>query len=126
MTRILIASNDIILLNTISIFMNMEYCDVKLCSEPGNVYNKIESFQPDVVFLDDDLQIETNKSVCNRIKLNPSTSHMKVIIYCNTPTKSISDCLPDDYFLTPFSLSDLVKKINKQVMFMHNQKLVRA
>ncbi|MCD6319696.1 MAG: response regulator [Candidatus Desulfofervidaceae bacterium] len=76
---------------------------------------KIGELKPDLVILDIVMPDMDGLAVCNNIKGNPETKHIKVIAVTAYPSeekkKKVFACGPEAFFTKPLDLEALIKKI---------------
>jgi len=75
----------------------------------------IVEHQPDLVLLDDRLPGEYGHVICSRIKTDPRTKNIPVVLVSATRNleKVAFDCKADDFLPKPFDLKDLVKVVKQ-------------
>ena len=87
---------------------------VKILNHAGNISSEIIEFVPDIVILDVNLGDENGREICKKIKMNPETKDLPVILFSSYP-KSLDnyrECLADDTIEKPFDLKYLLQKIS--------------
>ena len=79
-----------------------------LQSEP---LSTIVEHQPSLILLDDRLPGEYGHILCSKIKADPKTTSIPVVLVSATRNleKIALDCQADDYLPKPFDLKDLLK-----------------
>jgi DNA-binding response OmpR family regulator len=75
----------------------------------------IAEHRPNLVLLDDRLPGEYGHVICSRIKADPRTKNIPVVLVSATRDleKLAFDCKADDYLPKPFDLKDLVKLVKQ-------------
>ena len=87
---------------------------VKILNHAGNISSEIIEFVPDIVILYVNLGDENGREICKKIKMNPETKDLPVILFSSYP-KSLDnyrECLADDTIEKPFDLKYLLQKIS--------------
>jgi len=95
------------------ILENNEYI-VKILNHAGNISSEIIEFVPDILILDVNLGDENGREICKKIKMNPETKDLPVILFSSYP-KSLDnyrECLANDIIEKPFDLKYLLQKIS--------------
>jgi YesN/AraC family two-component response regulator len=76
---------------------------------------KMETLRPDIVVTDVMMPIMDGNQLCQRIKANPATTHIPVVMLTARLTdeneKNSRDCGADDYFTKPFDIKVLQEHI---------------
>lgn len=83
----------------------------------GEHIEVIAEHQPNLVLLDDRLPGDYGNVICSRIKADPRTSSIPVVLVSATRDleKVAFDCKADDFLPKPFDLKDLVKVVKQYV-----------
>jgi DNA-binding response OmpR family regulator len=89
-----------------------------LCSRDGEEALRIvREDTPDIILLDMQIPKINGNEVCRLIKSNPTTSNIKVLILTGMSQdfdlQSARDMGADAYMIKPFSLNDIVKRIEE-------------
>jgi len=87
---------------------------VKILNHAGNISSEIIEFVPDILILDVNLGDENGREICKKIKMNPETKDLPVILFSSYP-KSLDnyrECLANDIIEKPFDLKYLLQKIS--------------
>ena len=87
---------------------------VKILNHAGNISSEIIEFVPDILILDVNLGDENGREICKKIKMNPETKDLPVILFSSYP-KSLDnyrECFANDIIEKPFDLKYLLQKIS--------------
>ena len=110
MKKILIIEDDPGISRAMKVVLSEEGYKVRTLLD-GRLYRgEIEKFKPDIVFLDLLMSGSDGRVVCLRIKNNPKTKDIKVVMVSAHPLakESISKCGADDFLAKPFEMEDLI------------------
>ncbi len=78
-------------------------------------FQKVKSFQPQIILLDVFLSDVDGFEICKQLKSNPLTSHIPVIIFSAYPSiagSAIYDYGADDFIAKPFEVNELELKLH--------------
>ena len=81
MFKILIVDDDEDLLKALSRLLQLRGFDIHGLSEPDKVFVIVESFKPDLIILDVALCELDGRDICRKLKLNPETKVIKIVLY---------------------------------------------
>jgi signal transduction histidine kinase/ligand-binding sensor domain-containing protein/AraC-like DNA-binding protein len=115
---VIVIDNDIDWGNYLRMELSSKY-NVEICNDPKEAWKCIISSMPDAVITDIMLNDTDGLSLCKKIKENPETNHIPVIILSSL-TDEQSECmsfsLGADHFLSkPISLDLLVTTIDQAI-----------
>ncbi len=115
--KILVLDDDLDILVVVQLLFKVKGFDVMTLSRWEEIYEKAESFQPDVILLDVLLSGNDGRDICKVLKKKATTKHIPVILFSANPsvTKSVSDSLADGFVHKPFEVSDLLKTIETSI-----------
>ena len=111
MKKVLIIDDDSESLTVISLILSASGFIVNSTRDGNGVYDKIDSFKPDLIFLDVHLGAEYDgRIICNELKANKKTKEVPVVLISASThldeVKKISNA--DDYISKPFGIDDLI------------------
>jgi two-component system response regulator VicR len=114
--RILVIDDDPDILEILHIIFEQEGYQVIL-SQTGDEADHIDEIQPDLVLLDLEI-LSSNKNgavICARIKSQPETSNLPVILLSSRPEvgRICAECGADGYLRKPFEIAQLSKKVKQ-------------
>jgi two-component system, OmpR family, phosphate regulon response regulator PhoB len=112
--KIVVIEDDNDILDLIQYILEDEGYQVLPAGQTGNV-DAIAAHQPDLVLLDDRLPGEYGHVMCSRIKSNPRTQNIPVVLVSATRDleKVAFDCKADDFLPKPFDLDDLLTLVKQ-------------
>ena len=115
--KILVLDDDLDILVVVQLLFKVKGFDVMTLSRWEEIYDKAESFRPDVILLDVLLSGNDGRDICKALKKRPTTKHIPVILFSANPSvaKNVSDSLADGFVHKPFEVSDLLKTIEKSL-----------
>lgn len=117
--RVLVVDDDAKLVDIITRSLQKTASEYEIASaadgyEAGLMMAK---FCPDLVLLDIIMPYRDGFSVCQKIKANPDTNHIPVLIITGHPEddniQRALECGADDYLLKPFEMEDLKRKMDE-------------
>jgi CheY-like chemotaxis protein len=113
--RLLIIDNDAEVLNVMQEALVYEGFEVRIQEEPHDIFKVIEDYQPDLIMIDYILNGINGGETCNEIKINPTTSHIPVVIVSaySKVILSLGNYRSDAFLAKPFGLDELVQMVNK-------------
>ncbi len=118
MKRVLVVDDNEDILSVISMVLDIEGFEVKCCDNGHEIADAISAFSPDVILLDIMLGDMDGREVCRKLKSNPETGNIPVIMISashNLFDKKSNDCPADDFIAKPFDIDNLTQKVRQQV-----------
>lgn len=114
--RLLLADDSITIQKVVELVLAEEDFDIKSVSNGEDALNLIETFNPDIVLADIEMPKLNGYQLCERIKTNPRTASVPVILLAGA-FEPIDDDLSrtvgaDDVVIKPFESQELISKIN--------------
>lgn len=112
--KIVVIEDDNDILDLIQYILEDEGYQVLKSNKPEHI-DVIAEHQPSLVLLDDRLPGEYGHAICQRIKSNPHTQHIPVVLVSATRNleKVAFDCRADDFLTKPFDLTDLLSLVKQ-------------
>ena len=113
--RILIIEDDDDVLNVLKEVLEFNNFDVKGINRTDDILEIVNEYHPDLVLTDFLLSGTNGGKICQLIKSNKDTCHLPVILLSGYPDLAIAlgNFGFDDFIAKPFSIKDLMKRINK-------------
>ncbi len=113
--KILIVDDDLQILKMINKILSSNGYKIEEALDGFEVGAKTMQFKPDLMILDLYMSGMDGFEVCERIKENPKTSHIKIIAYTGFDTKENRDRImkagADDYLIKPVKKSVMIQSI---------------
>lgn len=115
--KILVLDDDLDILVVVQLLFKVKGFNVMAISHWEEIYEKVDSFQPDLILLDVLLSGNDGRDICKVLKKKQDTKHIPVILFSANPAveKTASEYLANDFVHKPFEVSDLMKTINKHL-----------
>ena len=116
MKKVLIIDDDSESLTVISLILSASGFSVDSIRDGKGVFDKVDSFKPDVILLDVHLGSGIDGAViCNELKSNVNTKDISIILVSAnshlSEVKKISNA--DDYIEKPFGIDDLIEMVKR-------------
>jgi DNA-binding response OmpR family regulator len=110
--KILIVDDDENIHDIIKLIFEEEHYRIKgiLDADDLRLEEKIADFLPDVILLDIFIGKHDGRKICNRLKNNPKTASVPVILLSAVNMDNLS-CSPDDTIEKPFDIIYLHQKV---------------
>jgi DNA-binding response OmpR family regulator len=115
MPRILIVDDDRDLLEVVSSLLARKGFEVESNINWDEANKKIEEFQPQVILLDVFLSGIDGLEICKKLKEDPMTSHIPIIIFSGYPRVAetvMYEYGADDFITKPFEVEEMIEKIH--------------
>ncbi len=115
MTSITVIDDDKELLKLVKSFLQKRNFKVSIFTDWFKAIRDIRICQPQLVILDVFLKNFDGFEVCKRIKANPFTRHIPVLMFSSFPKvadTAIYEYGAMDFISKPFSINDFIAKIN--------------
>lgn len=114
--KLLLADDSITIQKVVELVLAEENFQIKSVSNGEDAVNLLATFEPDIVLADIEMPRLNGYQVCEKIKNNPSTSHVPVILLAGA-FEPIDEELArqagaDDSVIKPFESQELISKIN--------------
>jgi len=115
--KILIADDEPYILRSLSFVLKKEGFDIETACNGEEALEKAQQFNPKILFLDVMMPKKDGYEVCNKLKSNPETKDIYIIIL--TAKGQIIDkekgltTGADEYITKPFSPREIVNKVKK-------------
>ncbi|MBB4106809.1 DNA-binding response OmpR family regulator [Pedobacter zeae] len=115
MKRVLVVDDDPDILEVFQSVLETEYYKVYPLLSPRYIFKAIKEFSPDLIILDIMLNGMDGRAVFNKLRLNPETEGIPVIMASARYDENYilsQQYHPDDYLEKPFNISQLLQKVN--------------
>jgi len=114
--KLLLADDSITIQKVVELVLAEEDFQIKSVSNGEDALNLLESFKPDIVLADIEMPKVNGYNLCEKIKNNPSTSHVPVILLAGAfeplDEELAVQVRADDTVIKPFESQELISKIN--------------
>jgi len=114
--RLLLADDSITIQKVVELVLAEEDFQIKSVSNGEDAINLLDTFKPDIVLADIEMPKVNGYNLCEKIKKNPSTSHVPVILLAGAFEPIDEDLArqvgADDSVIKPFESQELISKIN--------------
>lgn len=114
--KILIADDNLDILESMRVLLEMEGYDVMTTSRGKNVEGMLKH-SPDLVFLDIWISGTDGREVCRDIKSKSATKDIPIIMISagRNVAKSAIDSGADDFIAKPFEIDNVLNKVKKHL-----------
>jgi len=111
--KILLVDDEGDFLRVITIMLRQMDFDVYSISDCTEIYTIVKSFKPDLIILDIRLGKHDGREICRELKKNAETRAIKILLHSafSEIKEDYKTCGADDYILKPYSMPELVEKI---------------
>jgi len=114
--KLLLADDSITIQKVVELVLAEEGYDIKASGNGEDALSALSSFKPDVVLADIDMPKMNGYQLCERIKTNPATKNIPVILLAGA-FEPLDDELArnvgaEDFIVKPFESQELIDKIN--------------
>ena len=113
MFRILIIDDDVDLLFLGSSLLRQRGFEVFSLSSADEAFEIVKSFKPHLILLDVKLGDQDGRNICLKLKREPETNLIKIILYSAFPETSVeySKYGADEFIVKPYEFNHLVERI---------------
>ncbi|HYV53977.1 MAG TPA: response regulator [Chitinophagaceae bacterium] len=113
MFRILIIDDDVDLLFLGSSLLKQRGFEVFSLSSADEAFEIVKSFNPHLILLDVKLGDQDGRNICLKLKREPETNLIKIILYSAFPETSVeySKYGADEFIVKPYEFNHLVERI---------------
>jgi CheY-like chemotaxis protein len=114
--KVLIVDDDEWILDATALILEDAGYTIATVSKGNETYQKITSFQPDVILLDVLMSGKDGREICKKLKSDAITCHIPIIMISAHPTAGESALAngANDFLAKPFSSEEIIQAINKQ------------
>ncbi len=122
MSKILVVDDDVDILSVMEILLTMKGFEVEVTAKWESTFEKIESFNPDLILLDVLISGNDGRTICKQLKSQEETRRIPVIMFSAHPSAAatMSEYGADDFIAKPFDVNELIKKVNSHLKIMNN------
>jgi len=114
--KLLLADDSITIQKVVELVLAEEDFEIKSVSNGEDALNLLDTFKPDVVLADIEMPKVNGYNLCEKIKKNPLTSHVPVILLAGAfepiDEELAREVGADDTVIKPFESQELISKIN--------------
>ena len=108
--KILIVDDDENIHDIIKLIFEDEHYHIKGILNAGNLEETIANFLPDIILLDILIGQYDGREICNKLKHNPKTAYLPVILLSALNMDNLG-CSPNDIIEKPFDIMNLQQKV---------------
>src|SRR5256885_10512230 len=109
MSKVLVVDNDVDVLTVVKLILSANGFVVEAISDWRNTFEKIESFNPQLILLDVSLGGEDGRNICRKIKSGTAHKNIPVILFsAKIGEIALEDCKADGFIAKPFDATHLV------------------
>lgn len=117
MAKILVVDDDESILDAISLILQDSGHTVESATKGSQVYTKVHAFQPDLILLDVLLSGSDGRTICKKLKENPETKRIPIIMISAHPTaeRSVKEYGADYFLAKPFGIDELLQAVSGHI-----------
>lgn len=117
MIKVLIIDDDPDVRTVMKVLMKKQGYEVETASTKDEAFDRIYEFQPSVILLDVLLSGADGRDICHKIKSDPQTRHMQVIMFSAHPgaAENIQSYGADHFITKPVNTGALLEKLDNWV-----------
>lgn len=112
--KIVVIEDNPDIMDVVGFILNSDGHEMIACND-GSIESKLDTINPDLIFIDEFLPIKRGSEICKHIKANPRLSHMPVVLISTIPNldKIAHQSGADGYLEKPFELDAFLNLTNK-------------
>jgi len=114
--KLLLADDSITIQKVIELILAEEDFEIKSANNGEEALALVPSYRPDIILADIEMPKMDGYQLCDKIKQNPSTSNIPVILLTGAfeplDEQLAKHVKADDFIIKPFESQDLISKIN--------------
>lgn len=117
MAKILVIDDDVDILSVMEILLTMQGYTVEATSRGETVFERVASFEPDLILLDVLISGHDGRVICKKLKADEETKDIPVIMFSAHPgaAASIQEYGADDFVSKPFDVEHLLEKVKAEL-----------
>lgn len=110
---VFIVDNDEDLLEMMEIIFSKNEIDSVCINDAGNLFHHMKETKPTVIVMDIYMGSHDGRDICRRLKKIEEYKDIPIILYSagHIPLDTIRDSLANDFLSKPFSIKQLVDKV---------------
>ena len=114
MFKILIVDDDEDLLEGVGRILKLKGFDIYGLSNAEKTFEIVDLFKPDLIILDITLCNNDGRGICRKLKLNPATNKIKILLYSanHDHENDYGEYGADGFLKKPFESIHLIEKID--------------
>jgi CheY-like chemotaxis protein len=115
MAKILIVDDNADVLHVMQLLLGSRGYEVATTTKGEETYTLINSFQPNLIFLDIHLSGMDGRDISRQLKTAGETKHIPVILFSANVIKgtTLEESLADEFIAKPFDIHQLLIKVHK-------------
>ena len=115
--RVLIVDDETHFLSQSAAFLRKNNFDVYSVADADEVFSIAKTYKPDVMVIDIRLGSHDGRDICRQLKNSDNYKDAKIILHSVLPEfgHAYKDHGADDFLLKPFTLEELIARINYQL-----------
>lgn len=117
MAKILIVDDNADVLQVMQLLLGSRGYEVQGTTKGEDTYSLINTFVPDLIFLDVHLAGIDGRDISMQLKTDKETKHIPIILFSANVIKgnTLADSLADEFIAKPFDIHDLMLKVHKLI-----------
>ena len=117
MSKILIIDDNPDILHVMQLLFGSRGFEVKVTTRGEETYGLVNTFQPELIFIDVHLSGMDGRDISKQLKTTPETKHLPVILFSANVLKgnTLAESLADEFIAKPFDIHELMVKVNKLI-----------
>ncbi len=117
MKKILVVDDDPDILEAVQLVLSSAGYDSRTTLSGENIYTDIHDYNPDLIILDVLLSGSDGREICKKLKNDPKTKHLPIIMISAHPSASdsVKECRADSFVAKPFSVAGLLDEVKKYI-----------
>ena len=115
--RVLIIDDDKDVIDVLEEIFSYSHYQVYHSTDARRIFALVEEVQPDVLILDCSMKKEITLEICRKIKNNPGTRDLPVIVISAYPEFGMENTCCDLFISKPFDLHTITRKATELIAF---------
>lgn len=117
MKKVLVIDDDPDILDAVHMILKTSGYDSDVTTKGDETYEKVKTYQPDLIILDVLLSGNDGRTICKNLKTGKNTKKIPIIMISAHPTAkdSVEKCGADSFIAKPFSVTGLLDEVKKYI-----------
>jgi CheY-like chemotaxis protein len=117
MAKILIVDDNADVLHVMQLVLGSRGFEVAATTKGEDTYSLVDSFQPNLIFLDVHLAGMDGRHISRKLKKTEATKHIPIILFSanNIKGTTVEEAMADEFIAKPFDIHELVAKVNRMI-----------
>lgn len=111
--RILVVDDEVAIAKTLRVLLAEDGLEVLLAYNGQEALEMVREERPHLVLSDVMMPLLDGRELCRRLRADPATSHIAIILMSATHGRDVGECGADGFIRKPFELLDVTELVDR-------------